>query len=550
MVRVDERFLQMFSTALREVPDRVVLADADGIVTWVNPAVERRTGHRAAELVGTTATDLLDAGTVAMRARMRHTLGAGVVFHGDFLVRTRGGIAFHEDGTVTPIVEAGAVVGFVYTATDDAELRDLEQELERIESVDRLTRLPNRRAFFDHGDWITGRSPPARFAVVLLEIDRLATLADAHGFSACDEILRRVARRIVREVSPEAMVARVTDHGFALLLEGADAAEAKAQSEVLLRALAAPIQTADARRYVHGHVGVACFPEHGTTCEDLLAHASTAAHQSLCNADTVVVYEPAMLSGALVEADLHEAFAGEQFFLRYQPIVSLRGEEPAFVEALARWRRPERGVVSPGEFLPLVHEVGLSTRFDRYALRHACRQARAWSDRGLSVRVAVNLSAQSFNQPNIVEWIAAEVDAHGVSPGAILLEITETAAMVNPATAATRVAELRRLGLHVAIDDFGTGHSSLAYIKNFEISELKIDRSFVTGIGASPKTEMLVRTMLSLAKSLGLATVAEGVETEAQRDWLADAGCDYMQGWLMSRALDADQAESFLRAAS
>ncbi len=547
-----QRLIRMLGVALREVPDRVVLVNAAGFVIWVNPAFERRMGFTSAELVGRSVNDLIAAANAELHAHMLGWLRDGGVFQGDFLGQTREGIDFCERGTVAPITEAGVIVGFVYTATDTLELlqlqdelQQLQDELERLKTVDRVTGLANRQGFLEASAGLTDRSPSGNFAVILLEVDRLATVTDSLGFAAGDQILRRVSRRVALHCQAAVVSARVTEHGFALLIDGADAVVASALAVSLLDAVARPLEVGGVRLYVHGHAGVACSPEHGAAGEELLARASVAAHQSRHRLDTVVVFEPTMLGGALAEADVHEALARSQFFLRYQPIVPLRGPAVPFVEALARWRHPARGILSPGEFLPLIHESGLLVRFDRYVLACVCHQARAWRDQGLSVRVGVNVSAQSCAEPNLVDSVASELAAHDLPSDAIVIEMTETTAMSDPVLVAGRVAELRRLGVRVAIDDFGTGYSSLAYLKNFEVHELKIDRSFVTGLGLSRRTEALVRTMISLAKSLGLTTVAEGVETELQRDWLIDAGCDSMQGWLVSRALDVEVVVPF-----
>lgn len=537
----------MLVAALRGVRDRVIVTDPRGKVSWVNPAFERRVGLQAPQLLGRRVWELIDAATPAQHAHLLTTLARGEVFRGTFVGRTVDGAMFRESGSVSPVVEGEIPVGYVYASTDAVDLWRLKMKVERQESIDQLTGLANRGEFFVAATRAADRGASDRFAVILLELDRMASVADSLGYAVADRIVRCVARRLAVVGRAAGIVARVTDHGFAMLLDDAGPEEARLQAEQVIDALGPPIRIDGDRLYVHCRVGVACFPEHGLTADDLFAHASAAAHHSRGPTDTVVLFQPAMVKRTLAEVDVQEAFASGQFFLKYQPIVSLQGGADNFVEALARWRHPARGAVAPDEFLPVVDEAGLSGRFDRCALHRACNQAREWAARGLAVRVAVNISAQTFADPDIASWVSAAVRAQGLSPEMITIEITETTAMADPVAAAARVAQLRASGIHVAIDDFGIGHSSLGYLKNFEFNKLKIDRTFISGIGRSRRSEILVRSILSLARSLGLVTVAEGVETAEQREWLADAGCDYMQGWLVARALAVESAERFLR---
>jgi EAL domain-containing protein (putative c-di-GMP-specific phosphodiesterase class I) len=240
-----------------------------------------------------------------------------------------------------------------------------------------------------------------------------------------------------------------------------------------------------------------------------------------------------------LQMELRDALEQEQLVLVYQPSLDLRTETVTGVEALVRWSHPERGIIPPGDFVPLAEETGLIVPLGRWVLRKACEQAVRWRHAGLRLRMAVNVSAAQLDQSRFVHEVAEILRQSGLDPTALTLEVTETALMKNPEAVAERLRELKALGVRIAVDDFGTGYSSLAYLRKFPVDALKIDRSFVAGIGYSNVSEALVHTLIELARTLGLETVGEGIEEEAQLDQLQDEGCHFGQGFLFSRPVPA-----------
>ncbi|NMF87945.1 EAL domain-containing protein [Aromatoleum petrolei] len=450
--------------------------------------------------------------------------------------------------------DGGVISHYVGILNDVTERKEAEAQLAFLAHHDRLTGLPNR-AYFDQrlGQVLAGANRGQGFALCFVDLDRFKVINDSLGHGAGDAVLVEVARRIAGVCRGGDTLVRLAGDEFVILIEGAgESGDAAAVAERVLQALSRPVSAAGRDVDVAASLGIALCPDDGRDAETLLRNADAAMYAAkAAGRNTFRFYDEAMNRRARLrlsfEADLRRAAARGQLELFYQP--QLRGDDGALVgaEALLRWRHPERGLVSPLEFIPVAEEAGIIAELGEWALREAARQIADWRRRGVAVpRVAVNLSARQFHAPDLVERVTRILAEAEVPSAWIELEITESTAMQDPAGAVRMLQRLREHGLEVAMDDFGTGHSSLGMLRTLPIDVLKLDRSFVQHLPASGTDAAVATAVVTLARQLGLAVVAEGVETPAQRAFLADLGCDRLQGFLFARPLPAAEVEAWL----
>jgi diguanylate cyclase (GGDEF)-like protein len=438
-------------------------------------------------------------------------------------------------------------------------LEAANQQLRQLATHDALTGLPNRALLDDRVTLALAQADRDRHSVALLlcNLDRFKLINDSLGHRAGDQLLQEIACRLAGVVRNVDMVARLGSDEFVLLLSAvADRAEAEEVAHRAIDALAPPVEIAGIGIHASPSIGIALYPADGTTIEALLARADAAMYAAKQRGPSnVECYATGMTMGApdkvRFESDLHKALAHGQFEVHYQPKVDTLSGEMCSAEALVRWRHPERGLVSPEEFVPLAEECGLIGAIGEWVIREVCRQGRAWQVAGLQpLRIAVNLSAVQFRVGGVVESIRraladAELDARFLE-----VEMTESAVMSNPEESIRILEQLREMGVLVSVDDFGTGYSSMSYLRRLPIDKLKIDRSFIREITARADAASIVRAIVSLAHSLRLKVVAEGVETTAQLDFLKHLGCDQYQGFHFSAPLAAADFERFMRRGS
>ncbi len=428
------------------------------------------------------------------------------------------------------------------------------QQLAHLAYHDPLTGLPNRNQFVD----VLRRAidgPPAggHLAIAYLDLDRFKLFNESLGHAAGDRLLSGAALRLRNSVQPSQTVARLIGDELAVLLTGfASTPELQHAVERLLVVLRQPFTLAGQLLHVTASAGLARFPEDGAEPELLLRKAELAMYRAKeYGRDLYLLYAPSMDRRAVeqlaLEGDLRRALAGHELELHFQPVFAAAAPRIDAVEALVRWRHPERGLLQPGDFLWLADAAGLSEPLDLEVLRSACRTLRRWQEAGVRTRVAVNFSARTFGAADLLDQVRAALDECGLAPAALEIEITETLAMQNAEASAAVLADLKGLGVGITIDDFGTGYSSLAYLRRFPIDTLKVDASFVRLLASDPPSARIVAAVVALAHSLGLAVVAEGVEEEAQWRILRDQGCDRVQGHLFGAPLPADQCLELLR---
>ena len=428
------------------------------------------------------------------------------------------------------------------------------EQIEHLAFHDALTGLPNRNLFMDHLRLALALAhrDHRSVAVLFLDLDRFKTINDSLGHSAGDDLLRIVASRLRGALREGDTVARLGGDEFTVVLPAIEDERAAVRvAEKVLDLVRCPLTLHDREIVITCSVGISLFPRDDQSSEELLKKADIAMYQAKQRGrDAFQLYLPSMDVGALerlsLENDLRRALAQQELCLYYQPILDCRTGRIEAVEALLRWNHPERGLMWPGEFLPLAEHAGLSKPIDLWVLHTACQEVRSWHQAGADVRVTVNLSARPFQQPDLIVQVKDALEESGLPASSLELEITETLAMQNAEVSLAVLRALKELGLRIAIDDFGTGYSSLSYLRTFPIDTLKIDESFVRSLNAGDIHAEIPAAIIALAHSLQIRVVAEGVEEEAQWRLLHERGCDEVQGYFFSPPVPAAECRDLI----
>ncbi|HEX5830726.1 MAG TPA: EAL domain-containing protein [Gemmatimonadaceae bacterium] len=442
-----------------------------------------------------------------------------------------------------------------------AERDRVERQLRHDARHDPLTGLPNRAFFMERLGHVVSRrrarDDHPLFAILFLDLDNFKVVNDSVGHHAGDELLIAVARRLEQCVRGGDMVCRLGGDEFALLLENVvDARDAACIASRVQEALSRPVNLSGYELFTSVSIGVALSSTPNERPEYLLRSADMAMYRAKnVGKARFEMFDPAMHAAALtrlqLETDLRRAVEYEAFELAYQPIVSLETGRMVSVEALLRWPHPDRGLVEPGDFVPVAEETGLIVVLGRWVLREACRQLVRWREAvgpaAEALTVSVNLSPRQFTQVDVAKEVAGALAETGLDAASLALEITESVIIERAGAAALALTQLKAMGVHVYMDDFGTGYSSLSYLHQIPLDAIKIDRAFIAPIDDEERMLHLVRTIVTLARNLGLQTVAEGVTTPMQLQRLREAGCDSAQGYLFARPMDAADVERVLR---
>ncbi|HEY7651939.1 MAG TPA: EAL domain-containing protein [Methylomirabilota bacterium] len=451
-------------------------------------------------------------------------------------------------------------------ATIEQQTDEINQFPRRLDQLarqafrDSLTSLPNRALFMDRLSHALTRTERRgeQLAVLFLDLDRFKVVNDSLGHGVGDQLLIGVSQRLAACLRPEDTIARLGGDEFAILLE--DVKDDKGPTSVadrLTSELQQPFVVEGREVVITVSIGIAMSTARRMTPEDILRDADLAMYHAKGKGKArYEVFDKSMNAPAQermdLELDLRNAVARGEFVLHYQPVVDLPTGRITEVEALVRWKHPQRGLLFPADFVALSEETGLIVPLGRWVLHEACRQTRQWqlAAPAMKLAISVNLSARQLQQPGLVEEIGAVLRETRLHPGALRLEITETVVMHDAPTTLAKLEALKALGVQLAIDDFGTGYSSLGYLKRFPVDTLKIDRSFVKGIGRDVEDSAIVRAVITVAKSLGLSVTAEGIETADQLDQLRALGCDHGQGYFFAKPMTSDRVPALLVATS
>jgi diguanylate cyclase (GGDEF)-like protein len=458
----------------------------------------------------------------------------------------RGYILKSELSSRLLVTTLAAAVGIHRAILQLSEARERERHLV---THDQLTGLANRVLFNDRlaQAVAVARRGQGKFAVLFLNLDGFKAINDQMGHAVGDGLLKGIARQITACLRDSDTAARFSADEFAVIVtQMGDEFVAVNVADKILRAVRKPQLFSPQASPTTVSIGVATFPRDGSDGEELLQKADLAMeHAKKAGGDRIEFYtremNKAVVKRRLLESGLRAALENDQFELFYQPQMDVRSARITGGEGLLRWRHPESGLVGPGEFLPLAEETGLIVPIGEWVLREGCRQSAVWREMGHRVgRISVNVASQQFHQPDFADLVRSAIEEAGIAPAALELEITESSLIQDLDATMTMLQTLKELGVFLAIDDFGTGYSSLAYLKRLPVDVLKIDQSFVRAIATSPTDATITATIVKLAQGLGLATVAEGVETPEQLLLLASYGCNRMQGYLVGKPVPAD----------
>jgi diguanylate cyclase (GGDEF)-like protein/PAS domain S-box-containing protein len=533
-------------------------AESGHLIEYANPAFKRITGYDPAEVIGQDCRflqrdDRDQEGLVAIREGLSANREVSAVLRN----YRKDGALFWNQLFVAPVPNAdGETTHHIGVINEVTDLIRYQEQLEYQANYDGLTRLPNRNLLRERLQQAlaTARARGRRVAVVFIDLDGFKNVNDSLGHSVGDRLLSVVAERLARSARASDTVARHGGDEFVIVLSDvADEPSLIAWMERVRAAISEPVWLDGTELYVGCSMGASLFPQDGEDAETLLKKADLAMYRAKdMGRNTFQFYQPEMNTSVgarlSLERRLRRALRDNEFLLHYQPQVDIATGRIVGMEALVRWLDPEVGLVPPSAFIPVAEESGLIGPLSEWVMREACRQNKRWQDAGLPpARVSVNVSARQFQQRNIAQLVMSILEETGLEPQFLEIELTESTIMRNAEEAVGMLNELHALGISIAIDDFGTGYSSLGYLKRFPVDRLKIDRSFVSDIGASDDDETITSAIIALAHSLELQVIAEGVENAAQLDFLRARSCHEMQGFFFSKPMPREAIPGLLQ---
>ncbi|HYQ38658.1 MAG TPA: EAL domain-containing protein [Pseudomonas sp.] len=554
----DQDTLRKLSQAVEQSASTIVITDLEARIEYANQAFTRATGYSLEEAIGQNPR-LLHSGKTPKSTYddMWEHLTSGRVWRGEFVNKRKDGSEYTESVLISPVFDAaGRPTNYLAIKEDITQRKLDEQRIERLAHFDALTNLPNRKLFASRCEQALGLSERSHqpLAVLYMDLDHFKHINDSLGYRVGDAFLVEVAQRLKSALRGEDTLSRPGGDEFVLVLPYTDAKGAAHAAERLRALLASPCLVGEHSLVVSASIGIAMYPEDGRDFDSLAQRADIAMHRAKQDGRNSYCFFTAEMQRQSartleLESALRQVLERGELHLCFQPQVSIDGQRLVGAEALLRWNHPQLGAISPAEFIPIAEGSGLILPIGEWVLRAAARQMKRWLEQGYppDMTMAVNLSLVQFRHPGLVELVIDVLKESGLPAHCLELELTESVAMHDPAAAIAVVRRLHALGVRLSIDDFGTGYSSLSYLKQFEVHKLKIDQSFVRHINADGHDQSIVRAVIGMAASLGMLTIAEGVETAAQRVELERLGCDEVQGYLFGRPLPAAEFEALMR---
>ncbi|APW40682.1 hypothetical protein RD110_13365 [Rhodoferax koreense] len=559
-----ESDLRVAATAF-DAQQGMAITGTDKLIVRVNPSFTAITGYSAQDAIG-RSLNFLNSGRheSAFYEKMWATVTATGAWRGEVWNRRKNGEIYPDMRTVTAVrAEDGAITHYVNTFADFSERKATEDEIRNLAFYDALTQLPNRRLLLDRlrQSLLASARNHHCGALQFIDLDNFKTLNDTLGHDMGDLLLQQVAERLSLSVREADTVARLGGDEFVVMIEGLDplreaaAAQARLLGDKILAALNLPYALAGREYHITPSIGVAIYSGSHETTDEVLKHADLAMYQAkAAGRNALRFFNPGMQAAVnarvSLESDIRRGLVEQQFTLHYQPQIDGSGRTVG-AEALLRWQHPERGAISPAEFIPVAEETGLILPLGEWVLKTACAQLKAWSAYAATraLTLSVNVSARQFRQQDFAEHVLALVRSMEADTGAcrLKIELTESLLLNDVEDTIAKMNLLKAHGVGFSLDDFGTGYSSLSYLKRLPLDQLKIDQSFVRDLLTDANDAAIARTVIALGHSLGLAVIAEGVETEAQRAFLSTQGCDGYQGYLFSRPLPAAAFDAWQR---
>lgn len=539
---------QFSRTVINSMNDSVAIIDAESFkVVDCNSVFKENLKTDVTEIIGNTCYKLTHNLDVPCNVPDQDCPLVETVRSGRYVCyehqhhNKHGEIGFVEVSTAPITDETGKVVQVVHVKRDITEKRQAADAIEQMAYFDALTGLPNRRLLLDRlkKTIAQAKRKQSKLALLYLDLDRFKEINDSRGHSCGDQILKAISGRLHTIVRESDTLARLGGDEFVFLLTDVETElDACVVAEKILSAIREPIRLGNCQIHMTTSIGISIFPEDGGSSDDLLKNADMAMYEAKSTGRNIYKFFSGKLNDQVqerhqLENRMHQALEEEDFLLVYQPQIDLNTMTVVGVEALARWQEPELGLISPDRFIPVAEESGLILPLGDWVLETACRQAKIWLDKGLKdLCVAVNISVRQFLQPDFATKIKEVLGATMLPANLLELELTESLLMQKGEVTIDVLRQLKKLGVRLSIDDFGTGYSSLSYLKNFPIDRIKIDQSFVQDINNSDNGRVIVETIIAMSEQMGLEVIAEGVETETQRDILLLRNCHLVQGYL------------------
>lgn len=544
-------------SVLSNMSDAIIVTSADGTITRVNEATERMLLYQESELLGKKVDEIVDVDK------------GGALVVEDHMEAPREAFLLNRNGNAIPISYTGSrlnvgdpgVGHHIFAAQNITERRRAEQRIRYLARIDALTKVPNRMQFQHllQRAIAKARRADKRLCLLYIDIDHFKEINDTFGHLAGDATLETLTERLTATLPQNSIIGRLAGDEFAVILNYEEAEDANNQklnllARKLLDRLADPFYVQGQEVFMTASMGIALYPEDAANVIDLIRNADAALYQAKKSGGNLFIYYVPAMNEAAVErlmtkSKLKRAFERNELLVHYQPKYNIETGEIKGAEALVRWELPERGLILPSDFIPLAEETNLIVEIGEWVLERVCQDIRFWENSiSLPGRISVNLSLKQLRQANFIPRCREIMRRHCVDPGSLELEITETTLMEDPSRTVKALDELHALGLHLAIDDFGTGYSSLSALQYFPISTLKIDQSFVRDIVQNADDATIVSTIVNMGNSLKLDVVAEGVESEAQLNFLQTMDCHFVQGLLFGDPMSADNFLELLRA--
>lgn len=549
--------MQMLAQAVEQSYNAVLITDLDANIQYANASFLQTSGYAREEVIGQNPRIFKSHKTPpAVYANLWSHLAEGKAWRGELVNRRKDGSEYYESTMISPVRQAdGHITNYLAIKEDLTRLKTAEENVQQLSNYDSLTGLPNRNLLMERVQQSIARAQYTHqsFAILFLDLDHFKNINDTLGHRVGDALLLELSNRLQCTIRREDTLSRSGGDEFVLLLPDISAEDAAFVAEKLLLALSQTCHIQQQDLVVTGSIGIAMYPEDGGNFDTLAQSADVAmyrAKQSGRNAVRLFTADMQNLSARQMQLEnaLRHAIKRKQLCLHYQPQWAFANTTVVGAEVLLRWQHPEFGCISPAEFIPIAEESGQILQIGEWVLRTAMQQLKTWIEQGLpALPLAVNLSAIQFRSPNLLETITSILSENNLPAHLLELELTESVAMDDPKAVVAIMDSLYQRGVSLSIDDFGTGYSSLSYLKRFKVHKLKIDQSFVRHLTEEVDDRAIITAIINMANSLGFTTIAEGVENQAQMDFLKQQGCDQVQGYHVSRPLPAEEFIAFLQ---
>lgn len=549
--------MALYASAFHNSAEAIVITDRDNKIITVNKPTSQLTGYSLSELKG-KAPSIFAAGHTPQKTydRMWDALRKEGKWQGELFDRRKNGEVYPTWTTISVVRdEGGQVANYIANFIDITDRKAADEQIHHLAHHDHLTGLNNRFSLQQRLEQaiVQARRNSSQLALMFIDMDNFKVINDTLGHQIGDALLIEVAARLGDAIRESDIVARIGGDEFVVIYTSIDSdISAAPMAAFITHTLSQPYHIEGNELHSSPSIGISIFPNDGGDAGTLMKTADTAMyHAKELGRNNYQFFTTEMNAAAnermILEQDLRSAQESKQFELYYQPKVDSINEEIIGVEALIRWNHPQQGLVAPDKFIPIAEETGLIRTLGQWVLDEACRQLAVWHEQGIvSIKMAVNLSPKQLRDPQIIKHLQECLTKHNIDAADLELEVTETAAMANAEQAIELMKQIRAVGVELAIDDFGTGYSSLAYLKLFPIQTLKLDRTFVRDIEEDENDAAICKATIALAHNMGMKVVAEGVETEAQKEFLTSHHCDILQGYLFSRPVPAGEATKLL----